>query len=137
MNGAGLGRTVGVMKPLGTNTRVFDRQEMRQDRHLVTSHAEVWDTGAEAQGYQGGSFLLLFCTPVTSQSTCLRVLKLPPALPSDDSVPDRQGVGSKGALQCLGRKFPHKSLHPVSLGSHGELGEPDPQPCTDSRNQAP
>lgn len=43
MNVAGLGGTVRVKKPLGINTREFDWQEMRQDRHLIISHTEVWD----------------------------------------------------------------------------------------------
>lgn len=99
--------------------------------------------GAEAQGYHRGHGL--FPTFVLHLSDVREHVSpwagLAPSITSShDSVPNRQRSGEQRSLirrfLYSGRKFPHKSLHYISLGSHGGLGQP-PRIFTDGRNQAP
>lgn len=98
--------TVRVKKPLDTNTRVLDWQEIKQYRHLIISHNRSLRCSFLGLVQKPrditevmGCFLLLSCTSVMSGSTCPHGLALLPASHPHMTVSQiGRGVGNKGVL---------------------------------------
>lgn len=123
--------TVRVKKALGTNSRVFDWWEIKQNRHLIFSYNR--SLGHSVPGLvqkprditEGMGSLLLSILHLSNVRQHLSPwAALAPSITcSHGRVPDRQGSrGQRGLVGWFlysGGKFPYKILHHIPHGSHG------------------